>query len=97
MILFLTGKCWEWQADDGSWQPFEPDEQRRLEIAVDMGQKTVPFMDSIHFMHTADLAQMLLVNMKTGNEKKIRRTPEILRAGQFLKGKGMSSKYQCIH
>jgi len=81
--MLIQGKQWEWQADDGTWQSFEPEEQRRLEAAVEMGQKTVPFVDSIHFMHTADLTQMTLVNMKTGIGKKIKRTP-VLHSGPHL-------------
>ena len=92
MVLSLVGKCWEWQADDGTWQPFEPEEQMRLETAVEMGQKTVPFVDSIHFMHTADLTQMLLVNMKDGHGKRIRRTPEIPSVGPLSKIKGRRLK-----
>ena len=87
--LSPIGKQWEWQADDGTWQSFEPEEQRRLESAVEMGQKTVPFVDSIHFMHTADLTQMLLVNMKTGIGKKIKRTPVLHSTPLLPKRKGI--------
>ena len=91
MILSLVGKYWEWQADDGTWQAFEPEEQIRLETAVEMGQKTVPFVDSIHFMHTADLTLMLLVNMKDGNGRKIRRIPVVHSVGQLSKRKSRTS------
>ena len=47
----------------------------RLEQACENAQKTVSFMDSIHFMHTVDLVHMERVNMRTGVGKPIRRTP----------------------
>lgn len=75
LFHFATGKSWEWQADDGTWQPFEPAEQMRLENAVQMGQKTVTFVDSIHFMQTVDLTCMEMINMKSGQAKNIRRSP----------------------
>ena len=65
----------------------------RLEQACAYGQKTVPFMDSIHFMHTVDLVQMERVNMRTGVGKPIRRTPPMLfneRSIKKTRGMGMS-------
>ena len=61
----------------------------KLERAVEMGQKTVPLVDSIHFMHMVDLVQMQLVNMKTGVGKKIRRTPKLLSFEPKSKGRKM--------
>ncbi len=75
---------WEWQADDGSWQVFEPEEQQRLEHAIETNQTTVPFVNSLHFMHTVDLVRMELVNMQTAIGKKIRRIPP---APQVLENK----------
>lgn len=79
---------WEWQCDDGTWQPFEPEEQLKLENAMAMRQKTVPLVDSIHFMHTADLARMELVNMKNGSGKKMRRFANFVSGGKSSRRQG---------
>eukprot|EP00112_Aurelia_sp_Birch-Aquarium-sp1_P010736 Seg2286.2 transcript_id=Seg2286.2/GoldUCD/mRNA.D3Y31 product="WD repeat SAM and U-box domain-containing protein 1" protein_id=Seg2286.2/GoldUCD/D3Y31 len=89
----LQGISWEWLADDGTWQTFEPEEQTRLEQACETGQKTVPFMDSIHFMHTVDLVQKERVNMRTGVGKPIRRNPPMpFNARSVKKSKGTTFK-----
>ncbi|XP_028834041.1 poly [ADP-ribose] polymerase 2 isoform X2 [Denticeps clupeoides] len=63
---------WQWEGDEGRWEPYCPADSARLDAAVTAGRKSATLSASAGSVYRVDLVKMVQTNTVTGYKRKVR-------------------------
>lgn len=72
VFLYMCKSVWQWEGDDGQWEPYSPSACTLLNSAVASGTSSVHLSLDSGQSYEVDLKKMLQINPVTKYKRKIR-------------------------